>query len=263
MKLLFAILAVCGLVFALVAPSTAATTTTKHYIANEEGQYSTTTGLGYNVHDVSSQSALNELPAGTQGLYWTGLGRCPTTPLPLSFKNFVRANATNDKLYGYFISDEPQNATINGVNCVAGLKAEVGFVHRNAPGKQTMIVLSQPSVYATFNTPNTGVNLIGLDPYPCNNNINGCDFTKVTSKVNSALAAGIKRWRIVPVFELFGDSYYKFPTDSELNQLLATWHSVVPNPKLDYSYTWGCQSSLTDCLSTHSSAQTIMSAHNG
>lgn len=234
-----------------------------HYIANEDGSYSTTAGLGYNVHDVSSYSVADTIPG--QGLYWTGLGRCPdpTSAAFQSFVNGVDAHATDSKILGYFVSDEPQDTS---AACVAGLKAEVDAIHAANPNFKTMIVLtgSSPTVYTAFRPAATDTDWIGIDPYPCNLTINGCDYTKIDQKVALAENNGIPQDDLVPVFQAFGDSYYKMPSVWQTDKILQRWRADVPNPPMEYTYSWGCQSgSLNACLGTRrTKVQAVYKAYN-
>jgi hypothetical protein len=81
---------------------------------------------------------------------------------------------------------------------------------------------------------------------------------------------------IVPVFQTFGQEgridgrsvYYRIPTTGELSTILRTWDSLVPNPAMDYAYTFGIQCSTTTCpspqaLVNHPELQPVMQAHNG
>src|SRR5437899_6742321 len=86
-------------------------------------------------------------------------------------------------------------------------------------------------------------------PYPCRTEVGGCDYSKITSAVAAAEAAGIPRGSIVRVYEAFGGGgwsddgggQYTLPTASQEEQILAVWAPLVPNLVLDYAYSWGTQ----------------------
>jgi hypothetical protein len=255
------------------APTTAAPTTTApttappvpaggtlHYVANEGGAYSTTTGLGYTLHDTGlSASTINALPTGTRAMVWAENGKCPTS-LTSAFTSFVVAQKSNPKLYGYFLVDEPSSTS---ASCAAGIRAMADYIHANAPGKKAFIELTDyPGTYAAYAPSKTHADLVGLDPYPCRNDATACDFEGIGKEVSAMVAAGVPRASIVPTFQLFGDSTWRAPTKSELQGILAEWQEYVPQPAVDYSYSWGCQSgSLSTCLSTRTDWKDVMRAY--
>ena len=63
-----------------------------------------------------------------------------------------------------------------------------------------------------------------------------------------------------------GDVYYRMPTPSELNAILATWDRLVPHPVLDAAYSFGVQCSTTcrapQALVNHPELQATIRAHN-
>jgi len=153
--------------------------------------------------------------------------------------------------------------------------AESDWIHANLPGAQTFIVMinvntSTAPVYAnTYNPGNSHIDLYAPDPYPCRTEVGGCDYSKITSAVAAAEAAGIPRGSIVPVYQAFGGGgwsddgggQYILPTASQEQQILATWGSLVPNPVFDYAYSWGTQNS-DQALEGSMVLQAVFSAHN-
>ncbi len=243
-------------------PSTTTTappaTVTKHFVANESGAYSTTTALGYNVHDIGmSAGEASALPAGTEGMAWVGVDGSACPAPSSAFKSFVTANASNPKLFGYYLMDEPANG-----NCVASIKAHADYIHAHAPGKKAFIVLTDwPGTYGQYAPSKTDVDLVGLDPYPCHSGT--CTYSEIAREVNAAEAAGIPLATIVPTFQDFGGAGWDPPTVAQLQLILSSWKAVVPDPPMDYAYSWSTQSGyLTDSLSTRTDWQSVMSAHN-
>ncbi len=239
-------------------------TVTKHYTANVSNldgssAYTNASAIGFNILDTNmSTSVVNSLPAGTQSLAWVGIGtsNCSSN-LSSTFTNFVLANASNPKLYGYYLLDEPLDAT-----CVAAVKAYSDYIHTTAPGKKAFIVVTDwPGTYAAYRPSETNVDLIGVDPYPVKNGT--YDTTEIPRQVNAAVVAGIPLASMVPVFQTFGDSNYDAPTATQLTSMLQQWASLVPNPVLDYAYTWGTQNGArTDALVNRSDWRDIMAVHN-
>jgi hypothetical protein len=233
-------------------------TVTKHFVANESGAYSEATALGYNVHDIGmSAGEASALPAGTQGMAWVGVDGTACPAPSAAFKSFVTANASNPKLFGYYLMDEPANG-----NCVASIKAHADYIHAQAPGKKAFIVLTDwPGTYGQYAPSKTDVDLVGLDPYPCHSGT--CTYSEVAREVNAAEAAGIPLATIAPTFQDFGGAGWDAPTAAQLQLILSSWKAVVPDPQMDYAYSWSTQSgSLTDSLGTRTDWQSVMSAHN-
>jgi hypothetical protein len=106
--------------------------------------------------------------------------------------------------------------------------------------------------------------MIGLDPYPCSVAHPDCDVAKIDERVSAALAAGIPRWRIVPVYQAFGqanadEQYYNLPTGDQMRRMLARWAALVPHPRMDYTYGWGHQSSANPTLVDSAGLQQVLS----
>jgi hypothetical protein len=233
---------------------------TLHYTANENGEYASAAAIGFNVHDTGmSTSAVNALPAGSQALVWVGIGssNCSAT-VSSTFKTFVLANATNPKLYGFYLNDEPIDNS-----CVAAVTAYTAYIHANAPGKMSMILLTDwPGTYAAYRPAITGVDLIALDPYPVKNG--AYDTTLIPAEVGRAVAAGIPLVNVVPVFQAFGGAGWDAPTAAQLTAIIAQWAAILPNPPMDYAYSWSTQSgALSESLNTRADWRVVMAAHNG
>ncbi|MDP9223076.1 MAG: hypothetical protein M3P18_04340, partial [Actinomycetota bacterium] len=81
-----------------------------------------------------------------------------------------------------------------------------------------------------------GIDLFGIDPYPCRSELDGCNYSMVGRYVSAAVSAGIPRANIVPVFHAFGggawsddgDGSYLLPTAEQAARLLNTWARQVP-----------------------------------
>jgi hypothetical protein len=241
-------------------PTLTRTPTITHYTANENGEYASAAAIGFNVHDTGmSTSAVNALPAGSQAMVWVGIGssNCSAT-VSSTFKTFVLANATNPKLYGFYLNDEPIDNS-----CVAAVTAYTAYIHANAPGKMSMILLTDwPGTYAAYRPTITGVDLIALDPYPVKNG--AYDTTLIPAEVGRAVADGIPLANVVPVFQAFGGAGWDAPTAAQLTAIIAQWAAILPNPPMDYAYSWSTQSgALSESLNTRADWRVVMAAHNG
>ena len=259
-----------------------------HYVVNLHGQAAAAARLGYDLFDMGPEPSLaNALPAGQQALVWLGNLDNTNCSSPgyswTAFTAAVRAMAGNPKVFGYFLSDEPHPGGCP--NAVADIARRADYIRATDPTHKSFIVVLDGSnacgaalgcEYHALQPAHTHVDLIGVDPYPCNvgNAGSGCDYSKIDSRVHSAESNGIPASVIVPVFQLFGQScnsgshYYRMPTVLELTTMLAHWSALVPHPVMDYSYSWGEQSSscptLADAtgLSGQPNLQSVMAAHN-
>ncbi len=243
--------------------------TSEHYTPNDN--FSGSTYLpgadGFNLADVSSNSATTALPAGVKGLEYIGSCAGVTT----SFQTTIASFIGDAKVFGFYLMDEPQLSSCPPAN----LKAESDWIHSNDPGTKTFIVVengtknpAMASYVNTYNPANTDVDLFGLVSYPCLKAVSRCAYSWIPSTVAAAEKAGIPLADIVPVYQAFGaydaynDDEWVLPTAKQESKILSMWGSSVPTPVFDYAYAWGVQ--LGDhALSGSPSLQSIFRAHNG
>ena len=241
----------------------AAAPATKHFVTNLHGS-TAPKGLGYTVFDVGA-SGVPSLPTGVQGLVWLGQ-KCPT-PADAAFRATVDRLAGNPKVFGYYLSDEPHIAACP--RGPAALASRADYIRSRSHGTQkSFVVLSKIVDYRPFRTAVSHVDLVGIDPYPCSVASPTCPVTKIREKVTAARQAGIPLSAIVPVFQTFGQQniaggYYRLPTATQMQAMLAEWRRLVPAPVMDYSYGWGRQSSASPTLVDSRALQRVMAAHNG
>ncbi len=273
------------------SPTAAAlsSTGTRHYVANVGSSRSAAAALGYNLFDMGpDRSLIDALPDGDQALVWLGnIGKSGACTPTYSFADFTAAVdrlAGDPKVYGYFIADEPHPGACP--DAVADIRERADYIRAHAPAQKSFIVVLDGSnqcggtygcEYKALAPANSHVDLIGLDPYPCNvnNTDTGCTFSKIPFAVSTAVANGIPTTAIVPVFQVFGQTcnsgshYYRLPSATELTTMLADWAAAVPSPAFDYSYSWGNQSSSCPTLvdangsNGYPDLQSVMRAHNG
>ena len=247
-------------------PSGSGPQTSEHYTTNDN--FSGSTYLpgadGFNLADVSSNSATTALPAGVKGLEYIGSCAGATT----SFQTTIASFIGDAKVFGFYLVDEPQLSTCPPAN----LKAESDWIHGNDPGMKTFIVVESaatnpatPNYENTYNPANTDVDLFGLVSYPCQKGISGCAYSWIPSTVAAAERAGIPLADIVPVYQVFGAydaGQWVLPTAEQESEILSMWGSSVPTPVFDYAYSWGVQWG-DQTLSGSPSLQSILLAHNG
>jgi hypothetical protein len=258
---LFAVLVTVIVLGSPTATSATSPTARAHFITNLHGS-TAPAALGFDVFD-TSESGLAALPSGVRGLVWLGQ-KCPT-PADARFKAAIDRMSKNPKVFGYYLSDEPHIADCPGG--AAALASRADYVRAKNANQWTFIVLSRQADVYSFRPAVSHVHLVGFDPYPCSTANPTCDLRKIGERVGWADAAGIERWRVVPVFPTFGQEklashYYNLPNGSQLQAILDEWRTYAPYPVMDYSYTWGHQSSSNPTLIDSASLQSVMKKHN-
>ncbi|HEY7485508.1 MAG TPA: hypothetical protein VH912_13680 [Streptosporangiaceae bacterium] len=252
--------------------ATGAASKTKHLALNtSSADWPKLTSLGYNVFDIGPDAGeLAALPSGGQGMLWVGNTTCDDFELSYGeFTAAVRRLAGNPRVFGWYLSDEPDPAQCPGV--VNEIRRRADYIHAHASGQHAFVSATDYE-YRPLRPANSHVDLIGLDPYPCESH---CDMRVVDRYLNGAMAGGFPRNAIVPVFQTFGEecsqgrAVNRLPSESQLRQLLARWKTFAPHPVLDISYSWGHQDqwacpTLKDADGTNGrpDLQRIMKAHN-
>jgi hypothetical protein len=236
-------------------PTRADSRATLHFASNGNfdaaGSY-LPAAAGFNLADVNSPAQMDSLPDGVKGLVW--VGQC--NGVDAKFLDTVRPFIGNEKLFGFYLMDDPDPTGHHFSLCTAdNLKAESDWIHANVPGAKTFILLMTmtssrtPSFRDTYNPANSHVDLFGIDPYPCRTELNGCDYHQIDRYVAAAESAGVPRDNMVPVYQTFGGGRwiddgggrYVLPTASRMQQILAHWDALIPAPVFDLAYSWGSQ----------------------
>jgi hypothetical protein len=269
---------------------------TRHYALGTNSDQELALSLGFDVMDITgshtdpsgTKATVDALPAGVQALIWVGNldnTNCRTPAYTTArFEALVDAMATDRKVYGYYLADEPHPQTCT--HAVADIRARADYLHAHSSFQKAFIVVEDgpgpcgPHPGCEFNAlrpANTHVDLIGLDPYPCRYDSAGnaapCDYGLIDQRVAAATANGVPRSMIVPLFQTFGQEgrkggsvYYRIPSRSELTTILSTWSSLVPTPAIDAAYPFGVQCSTTcpapQALENHPELQPIIRARN-
>lgn len=230
--------------------------------------------LGFNLADVSSRAQVDSLPAGVKGLAFLGLcGGADAT-----FIRAVNAYQGDPRIFGFYLIDEPDPTGKYRPLCLASnLKAESDWIHEHVSGVKTMVVLMSlasskaPSFQDSYNPANSGIDLYGIDPYPCRTELKECDYSMIGRYVSAAEVSGVPRSGIVPVYETFGGGdypddgggFYRLPTAGEAARILALWSKLTPTPAFDYAYSWGSQNGDTALSGAPAALQKVFAQHNG
>jgi hypothetical protein len=227
---------------------------TLHYVSNLGSDHAPAARLGFNLFDMGpTRSQIDALDPGQQALVWLGnLDNTNCTP-GYSWARFTAAVdqlASDKKVYGYFISDEPHPRICP--DAAADIRARADYIHTHTRSQRVFIVVMDAArecgvamgcEYAAMRPSITHVDLIGVDPFPCGPA--WCTPSHIDQEVRRAEASGIPASAIVPVFQVFGQTctsrkskYYALPTVAQLTDMLARWAALVPHPAFDFSYTW-------------------------
>ncbi|XRQ11441.1 hypothetical protein ACN3XK_11320 [Actinomadura welshii] len=240
----------------------------------EPADYPRLQALGYDLVDVRADASLvSGVPPGMQAFLWVGNFHCGEFELGFeSFKRAVREFGRDPRVYGWYLSDEPDAGDCPEIAEEIRVRAE--YIAEHAPGQVSYISLTD---FPMKPLARVGVDLVGLDPYPCQGSATPeehCDIGAIDQMVGMADDAGIPRARIAPVLQTFGqscstgDKQYWLPTEPQFREILASWDRLAPSPPLEISYSWGHQDewacpTLADAAGgEHPDLQSIMKARN-
>jgi hypothetical protein len=260
---------------------------TQHFVANVGAAIGTVQALGFNLIDTGPDaSTIDALPAGVRALVWLGsLDNDDCAHPGYTFPEFTKAVdglAGNPRVFGYFLADEPHPKACP--TTVADLRQRADYIHAHDASHRSFVVVLDGSnqcggtygcEFAAMAPANSHVDLIGVDPYPCNtsNAGAGCTYQKIDDTVRHAEQHGVSANAIVPVYQVFGQAcasstYYRLPSANELREMLAHWAKLVKHPAFDYAYGWEHQDSACPTLSDANGSngypdlQTVVREHN-
>ncbi|WP_026414405.1 hypothetical protein [Actinomadura oligospora] len=222
--------------------------------------------LGFNLFDVGPDE-IDALPKDGRALVWVGNTTCGGFDLSADdFGSTVRRLARDPRVYGWYLSDEPNPAECPGI--VGQIRERADLIHRYAPGQKAFASLTDWPM-APLKPSATHLDLIGLDPYPCRSDASGCDPKAIGTMVAQAGRAGFARAMMVPVIQTFGqacsagEKNWKLPTSAQLTTILSQWDALLPRPAFDISYSWGRQSDWAcPTLADSPGLQQVMKLHN-
>ncbi|MBO2464785.1 hypothetical protein [Actinomadura violacea] len=231
--------------------------------------------LGYDLFDVDPDAGdVAALPKGGRALLWVGNTTCGgfQQDSASAFADTVKRFAGNDRVYGWYLSDEPNPDQCPGI--AGKLRQRADIVHKYAPGQKAFASLTDWPM-GPLKPSETHLDLIGLDPYPCRSGHGGCDLNAIDTMVGQATRAGFTKKMIVPVFQTFGQSCsdgeknWRLPAAAEMKAILTRWDRLVPRPAFDISYSWGRQDAWAcpaladaDGSGGNPDLQSVMKRHN-
>jgi len=193
---------------------------------------------GWNLLDVSSRSAADRLPPKTRGLVWLGdydNSSCTWEVSDAKLRSDVPAMARDAKVFGYFISDEPDPAACPAAP--AQHRARTRLIHALSPGKPTVLLVDSNSGRATLKQIpewEGAADLFALDPYPCYRG-KPCNFAWIDRVIRAADNAGLSYWGVV---QAFADSTWRWPTKGEERHMLSQWAASRQSGYMTFSWRW-------------------------
>ncbi|MEV5575684.1 hypothetical protein AB0L06_37080 [Spirillospora sp. NPDC052269] len=222
--------------------------------------------LGFTLFDVGPDE-VGSLPGDGRALVWVGNTTCGGFDQSASdFGSTVQRLAHDPRVYGWYLSDEPNPAECPGI--VGQIRKRADLIHRYAPGQKAFASLTDWTM-TPLKPSATHLDLIGLDPYPCRSDASDCDPKAIGRMVAQADRAGFARAMMVPVVQTFGqgcsagEKNWKLPTSAQLTTILRQWDALVPRPAFDISYSWGHQSDWAcPTLADSPGLQQVMKLHN-
>lgn len=224
-----------------------------HYTVNHRKDFPAAAAIGFNLADVSSVAALDDLPEGSKGILWMRNGYNQTCAWQADDEKtaaVARAAHGHPKFSGiYFISDTPHPSICpDGPQKIAERTA---LIKQHDPDGRTFIAVSGGYKYQEeFAQLADSADLIGVVVYPCNTKKPRCEIDKIRERVDRAFAAGIPVERLVPVLQAFGQAcstaerkWYRLPSEEELREIFAAWDELLPpqTRPFDMTYSWGEQ----------------------
>jgi calcineurin-like phosphoesterase family protein len=193
---------------------------------------------GWNLLDVSSRSAADRLPPKTRGLVWFGdyhNSSCTWEVSDAELRRDVREMARDPKVFGYFISDEPDPTACPGAP--AQHRARTRLIHALSPGKPTVLLVDSNSGRATLKQiPEWAgtADLFALDPYPCYRG-KPCNFDWIDKVIRAADKAGLSYWGVA---QAFADSTWRWPTKAEERHMVSQWAASRQSGYMTFAWRW-------------------------
>lgn len=204
---------------------------------------STVASYGWNLLDVSSKSAADALPSGTQGLVWVGdynNTTCSFAQSDATVSTLALSMVNDAKVFGYLISDEPNPyacpnapsqhlARTNMLHSIDIQKKVVATLDSNGfSGNFTQDALDQLPLWVGK------TDVVGLDPYPC---LIGspCDYTWIDRTIAAANGTSLNYWGVA---QAFIEGNWRYPTATELTTMLNQWGASRETGYMTFAWTY-------------------------
>jgi Calcineurin-like phosphoesterase len=239
-------LAVCAAAIALATPSAGSSNRTApdlhpfpfRYLIDSGSGQAAAASYGWNLLDVSSKAAADELPRGTRGLVWVGdydNTTCSWEVSDAELRQRLAGTAGDRRVAGFFFSDEPDPYACP--QAPEEHRARSQLIHSLDPGAFTVMLMDSNSGSQTLTQMPlwTGAaDYIALDPYPCYQG-KPCRYGWITSVIRAANRTGLRYWGVV---QAFADSTWRWPTAAEERHMLAQWRASRASGYMTFSWSW-------------------------
>ncbi len=208
------------------------------FLYNSDSDAATVASYGWNLIDVGSKWAADQLPAGAKGLVWVGdydNTTCAWQVSDSSLTSTVNSMIGDAKVVGYFFSDEPDPYACP--NAPSQHKARSDLIHKLDATKLTVMVMDANSGQQSLSQIPLWVgaaNYVGLDPYPCYQG-KPCNYSWIDSIINAADQAGLSYWGVA---QAFSDSTWRWPTPDEESHMLSQWAASHESGLMTFAWTW-------------------------
>jgi chitodextrinase len=203
--------------------------------------------LGATLIDVGSKWSADQLPAGLKGMVWVGdydNGTCSWEVSDASLTSTITAAKGDAKVYGWFISDEPNPVACP--NAPAQHAARSALIHSIDPGTKTFEVLDSNGFSGNLTQDAIDqipqwvgtADFIGLDPYPCLAG-KSCNYTFLKNMIAKADAAGIPYVGVLQAFDSTNiGEQFRLPTASELQAMVSIWAASHEAGSAYFAWDW-------------------------
>jgi hypothetical protein len=159
----------------------------------------------------------------------------------------------NRHVGAYWVDDEPDAALCP--SAPAQMKARSDLIHSLNPTAKTFIVIYKNEQFPLWKGT---VDFFGIDKYPCNVKLNGCDYSGIDQA--TALADSLEM-PYIGVIQAFGDDYYKMPTPAEIHTEFVHWRATKMIGYLVYAWHWPKNNSAL-WLANHREVQQQLAIEN-
>jgi hypothetical protein len=190
--------------------------------------------------------------AGLKAMIWLGNYRdeddsppnCVWNTSDATLRTQINLVKNHPAVLGYTIADEPHvGACTKSPQQVLDRHNLIRSLDPNTD-HPTLITENRYADYAALANK---TDIMGLVGYPCSI-AKGCRQSVVQDRIDAANAAGVQHYWSMP--QIDGDSYYRVPTPTELQQIYAWWRVPSSRQEGALTFLWhGCDS--CDGLANH------------
>ena len=238
------------------------------FVAGVYGRDSSTTGVdilhqtGFNTISMSVnlgniQSSIKQLDMlqakGMRAIIWLGsydrVVKCGFERSDSWVKQVVGALAYHPAVAAFQIADEVDRATARGCpNVPAAIAARNAVIRSVAPTVDTYVTVTafDGVDWFPYEKYASTASVLGLVIYPCVKAKPTCNWARIGKAIQAADADGVARYWVV--MQDFGDTTYRQPTATELDQEMTSWHSSRLEGYFMYHWTKGNLESKPDHL---------------